>query len=264
MDFASYQKLLFQREDKVLHVTLNRPEQGNAFGEIMGPEVLRFFEEVAHDPETAVVVLTGAGKHFSSGGDIDGMERQLANPAEFQAVSDRSRRIVNAMLDCPKVLIAKLNGAATGLGASVALLCDIVIAAEHARIGDPHVKVGLVAGDGGALIWPQLIGFARAKEYLLTGDLIPAPEAAAMGLISRAVPAAELDQTVASLAHRIANGATKAVSWTKATTNIALKQLAVAVMPAAIAYEDLSAYTEDHAEAVRAFRAKRAPVFTGR
>lgn len=262
--YEGYEKLLFRREGRVLHVTFNRPDKLNAFGDVMGPEFLRFVTEVARDEDTHVVVLTGAGKAFSAGGDIEGMQRMVESPVVFERTSARSRAIVYAMLDCPKVLIAKLNGAATGLGASVALLCDLAYAATHAKIGDPHVKMGLVAGDGGALIWPQLIGFARAREYLFTGDLLEAPEAERLGLINRSVPAAELDATVDAMAQRLANGAFKAISLTKASVNLALRHLADTVMPAAIAYEDLTARSHDHAEAVRAFREKRQPVFQGR
>lgn len=261
--YDNYEKLLFRRDGKVLHVTFNRPEQLNAFGSVMGPEFLRFLHEVGHDEATNVVVLTGMGKAFSAGGDIDGMQKMIDNPASFEQTSQRSLHIVHAILDCPKTMIAKLNGTATGLGASVALLCDLVYAASHAKIGDPHVKMGLVAGDGGALIWPQLIGFARAKQYLLTGDLLIAAEAERIGLINGCVPADGLDSVVDAMAQRLANGASKAINLTKTSINLALKQLANAVMPAAIAYEDLTARSEDHAEAVRSFREKRPPVFTG-
>jgi enoyl-CoA hydratase len=264
VNFDSYTKLLFRRDGRVLHVAFNRPEQMNAFGDIMGPEVERFFGEVVHDDATAVIVLTGAGKAFSSGGDIDGMQRMIDEPASFQRVSARSHRLVFSMLDCPKPVIAKINGAATGLGASIALLCDLTYAAEHAKIGDPHVKVGLVAADGGALLWPQLVGFARAKEFLLTGNLLTAPQAERIGLINHSLPAAELDAAVDAMAQKLANGAGMAIQGTKVSINLALKQLALAVMPAAIALEDLSATSQDHAEAVRAFREKRPPVFTGR
>ena len=156
-----------------------------------------------------------------------------------------------------------MNGHAIGLGATIALSCDIVIASETAKIGDPHVSVGLVAGDGGAILWPQMIGYLRAKEYLLTGDAIPAPEAARMGLINRTVAADQLDDEVYALAHRIASGARKAIRWTKVTANIGLKQLAHSIMDTGVAYESMSNVSKDHREAVAAFREKRKPVFTG-
>ncbi|CAN7770377.1 enoyl-CoA hydratase-related protein [Pseudorhodoferax sp. LjRoot39] len=264
MDFSSYEKLLLRRDGGVLYATFNRPEALNAFGDILGPEVERFFQEVVRDETTSVIVLSGAGKAFSAGGDIDGMQRMIDAPHTFQAVSQRSRRIVFSMLDCDKPVIAKINGAATGLGASIALLCDLTYAAAHAKIGDPHVKVGLVAADGGTLLWPQLVGFAKAREYLLTGDLLPAQEAERIGLINHCLPAEELDAAVDAMAQRLASGAGMAIRGTKASINIALKQIAQAVMPAAIAMEDVTAMSADHAEAVAAFREKRTPVFTGR
>jgi enoyl-CoA hydratase len=140
-------------------------------------------------------------------------------------------------------------------------LCDTSVIAETARIGDTHVRVGLVAGDGGAVIWPQLIGYARAKEYLLTGDLMTATQAAGMGLINYAIPADELDDKVNAFADRLAAGATKAIRWTKMSVNIGLRDLAAKMMDASLAYEGLSNITPDHAEAVRAFAEKRPPVF---
>jgi enoyl-CoA hydratase len=143
------------------------------------------------------------------------------------------------------------------------LFCDLIVAANHAKFGDPHVKVGYVAGDGGAVIWPQLIGYARAKEYLLLGDTLTGEEAAKIGLITRAVPAEELDQVVDNYAQRLAGGAARAIQWTKLSINIGLKQLATSILDASIAYEALSNRTKDHQEAVNAFREKRAPRFTG-
>ena len=150
-----------------------------------------------------------------------------------------------------------------GLGASIALLSDIIVADEKAVIGDPHVKVGLVAGDGGAVIWPQLIGYARAKELLLTGDMVPAPKAEAMGLINYAVPTDQLDAKVAEIAQKILGNPRFAVRWTKTSTNLPLKQIAHTVMDAAIAYETITNLTDDRQEAVTAFVEKRAPKFTG-
>ena len=188
----------------------------------------------------------------------------IDEPASFEKTAREAKQIIFSLLDCEKPVIAKLNGHATGLGATIALFCDIVFAADSAKIGDPHVSVGLVAGDGGAVIWPQLIGYARAKEYLMTGTLMTATQAAGMGLINHVVPLAELDVRVGQFADTLAAGAIKAIKWTKLSVNIGLKQLASSIMDASLAYEAMSNVTADHQEAVNAFREKRKPVFVGR
>jgi enoyl-CoA hydratase len=264
MDFNSYKAILFRREGNVLHVTMNRPETLNAFDEDLDTDFARLFTDITNDPETDVVVLTGAGRAFSAGGDIGHMEHLLEHPEEFGEGAMRAKQIVFSMLDCPKPIIAKVNGHAVGLGATVALYSDIIFASENAKFGDPHVKVGFAAGDGGAIIWPQHAGYAKAKHYLLTGDLVPAPEAERIGLITFVVPPEKLDEAVDTYAKRLASGATKAIQWTKMSVNIGLKQLAHTMMDTSIAYENLSNYTQDHAEAVRAFREKRPPKFTGK
>jgi len=175
-----------------------------------------------------------------------------------------ARRIVFRMLECDKPIIARVNGHAVGLGATIAVLCDIIIAADHAKIGDPHVNAGLVAGDGGALIWPQLIGFARAKEYLFTGDLMTAAEAERIGLINHVVPADQLDEKVYELARRLAGGAMRSIRWTKQAINIPLRQLAHSMMDLSLSLETQSNLSKDHQEAVWAFAQKRRPNFTGR
>jgi enoyl-CoA hydratase len=192
------------------------------------------------------------------------MQQSIDVSAEFEKTAREAKDIVYSQLDLEKPLICKLNGHATGLGASLALLCDIVIASDQAKIGDPHVSVGLVAGDGGALIWPQLVGYAKAKKYLLTGELMLAAEAERIGLVTDVVARAELDAAVDAMAQRLASGATKAIRWSKVTTNLPLRQLFHSYFDAGVAYECLSNLTADHAEAVRAFRERRPPIFTGR
>jgi enoyl-CoA hydratase len=264
MNFSDYQAIVLRREGRVLHATFNRPDSLNAFNEELEADLARLLIEVATDEETAVLVLTGAGRAFSAGGDFEQMQRAIDDPELFLKGAENGKRLLFALLDCPKPIIAKVNGAAVGLGATIALFCDIIIAADHAKIADPHVKAGYVAGDGGAVIWPQLIGYARAKEYLLTGDALTGEEAARIGLINRAVSAANLDGVVGELAQRLANGASKAIQWTKLAVNIRLKQVAQSILDASFAYEALSNLTEDHQEAVNAFREKRPPRFTGK
>jgi enoyl-CoA hydratase len=259
--FDDYQAILFKRRGRVLEVTLNRPEKLNATDAVLHTELARVFTDISDDPESDIVVLTGAGRAFSAGGDVAWMQEAIDQPDRFRQTAREARQIVFGLIDCEKPIIAKLNGHATGLGATIALFCDVIFAAEHAKIGDPHVSIGFVAGDGGAVIWPQLIGYARAKEYLMTGDLMSAREAAGMGLINHVVAADELDARVDAFADKLAGGATMAIRWTKMSVNIGLRDLATKIMDASLAWETLSNATPDHAEAVRAFSEKRPPVF---
>lgn len=264
MQFSNYNNILFERAERVLTVTLNRPDKLNAIAGEFHREVSTLFADLAADPDSDIIVLTGAGQAFSAGGDLDFLEECRADPVVFYETLREARTIVLSLLECDKPIICRLNGDAVGLGATLALFCDLIIAADHARIGDPHVRVGFVAGDGGAIIWPQLIGYARAKQFLLTGEFIDAKQAAAIGLINFAVPAAELDKAVADWVARLSKGAPRAVRWTKATINTGLKQLAATMMDTGLAYEGLSGRTDDHAEALKALREKRKPNLTGR
>jgi len=264
VDYSQYPGLLCEKKDKVLTITLNAPEAMNAFSAEMHRSMSRVWDDVADDAEVNVVVLTGAGKAFSAGGNVIAMQQKIDHPEIWDHTTvPEAKRIVFRMLECDKPIIARVNGHAVGLGATVALLCDIIIAAEHAKIGDPHVNAGLVAGDGGSLMWPQLIGFARAKEFLFTGDLMTAAEAHRIGLINHVVPADQLDEKVYGLAHRIANGAMKSIRWTKQVVNIPLRQIAHSTMDLSISLETQSNLSRDHAEAVASFAQKRKPNFTG-
>ncbi len=263
MDLSGYQTLSLSQDGAIVTVALNRPELMNAANAQMEIELCRFFTEVAHDADTRVVVLTGTGKAFSGGGDFGYIREAMEAPEKFWNALPYGKRLIFSMLDCSKPIIAKINGHAMGLGATLALFCDVSFAAEHVKIADPHVAIGFVAGDGGAVIWPQLIGYNRAKEYLFTGDALLAPEAARIGLINHAVPAEELDARVQAYAQKVASMPARAVQWTKASINIGLKQLAHSIMDASIAYEALSNATHDHREAMDAIRDKRKPDFNG-
>ncbi|WP_159915682.1 enoyl-CoA hydratase/isomerase family protein [Pantoea sp. 18069] len=263
MHFEEYKTIQFHRRERVLYVTFNRPEVLNAVNELMHEELAQVFHDCSKDPHSDVVVVTGAGRAFCAGGDIEWMQDAIDVPSRFEKTAREAKQIVYSLLDCEKPVIAKVNGHATGLGATIALFCDVIFASAKAKIGDPHVSVGFVAGDGGAVIWPQLIGYARAKEYLLTGDLMSAEKAASIGLINHALAPEELDAAVDAFADRLNQGAIKSIRWTKMATNIELKKIAHSAMDACLAYESLSNVTKDHQEAVNAFREKRAPVFTG-
>ena len=244
MDFSSYQRLRFERRDRALWVIIDAGAM-NAVDFEMHEELARVFPELQLDAESDLIVLTGAGRAFCAGGDMAWFQAMIDDTALFRGIANDAKRIVNGLLELEKPIICRLNGAAAGLGASIALLSDVIIADETAKIGDPHVKVGLVAGDGGAVIWPQLIGYARAKEMLLTGDMLSAAEAAAMGLINHAVPAAELDAKVEEVAGKILGNPRWAVRWTKTAVNLPLRDIANRVMDAAIAYEINSNATRD-------------------
>lgn len=262
MDYSRYHYLSAERKDKVLTVSFNRPESLNAINAALHTELSRIFADIAQDQETEVVLLTGKGRAFCAGGDIKWFQEMT--PGQLDDLFIEARKIIIDMLEVEQPIIAAVNGAATGLGATLALFSDVIMAAENAKIGDPHVRVGVVAGDGGAVIWPWLVGVARAKEFLMTGDLLTAQEAERIGLINRVVPADKLMPTAMEFATRLANGPTKAIRWTKVSVNKILRDTANLVLDTSLALEKHCFYTEDHKEAVRAFVEKREPKFTGK
>lgn len=256
-----FETIALARKGRLVTITLNRPDKLNAVNRLMHKELVDVFTFVAEDDHSDIIVLTGAGRAFSAGGDLAHLSDTAAQPELFDIDMRHAKRIVYAILDLEKPLICRLNGHAVGFGATMALLCDIVFAADTAKIGDPHVNLGLVAGDGSAIVWPQRIGLACAKEYLMTGDLVPAKKAEELGLINHCVPASELDVWVDAFCQRLLSGSTNAIRWTKVLLNLQLKQIAHAVMDPGIAYEAVTIRSADHHEAVDALRNKRPPAF---
>jgi enoyl-CoA hydratase len=259
--FRNYHTLAFHRRGRILSIILNRPEKRNAVDDALHEELGRVFYDAQTDPESDVIVLTGTDRWFCAGGDMTWFQECIDQPQKWRDNVTVAKRIINGLLELEKPIICRLNGAAAGLGASVALMCDIVVAVDSARIGDPHVKMGLVAADGGAIIWPQLVGFARAKEMLLTGRMMSAVEGVAIGLINYAVPADELDAKVDAMADELAGGATWAIRWTKTIINLELRRIATLLSDVGLAYETITNHLADHQEAVKAFREKRKPNF---
>jgi enoyl-CoA hydratase len=261
-DYSRYQTLKIDCADRVATVTLNRPESLNAVNEQMHTELETLFAEVAYDDAINAVVLTGSGRAFCAGGDIKGMDSRVREGVRRIPLRG-AKRLIQNMLEVEQPIIGAINGDAVGLGATLALFCDIIIADERARFGDTHIKVGLVAGDGGAIVWPLLVGVARAKEFLLTGDLLTATEAERIGLVNRVVPAGQAYTEGLTLAKRLAAGPTRVIRWTKLALNKRLKEEVNLVLDASLAVETLSMATDDHREAARAFVEKRPPRFTG-
>ncbi|MGB3273538.1 MAG: enoyl-CoA hydratase-related protein [Xanthobacteraceae bacterium] len=263
MTYDDYKTIAVTRAGRILTLTMNRADKLNATDALMHEELSRIFYDVGRDGEADVVILTGAGKAFCAGGDTNWMQDTIDDPSLWRKTVTEAKGIIFGLLDLEKPVIAKLNGAAVGLGATIALYCDVIFASDRAKIGDPHVSVGFVAGDGGSAIWPQLVGYARAKEFLMTGDIIGAQTAADMGLINHCVPHEELDQRVQAFAERLAGGAIRAIQWTKMAINGPLRQIVSTNLEMSLALEGLSNVSADHQEGVRAFNEKRAPRFTG-
>jgi len=260
-DYGKYQCIRAERDGKVLKLSLNRPESLNAVNGVLHGELATIFADVNQDKETYAVLLTGEGRAFCAGGDVKGM----GDPErDWSQTTSEAKAIVNGLLDLEQPIIAAINGAAVGLGATIALFCDVIFASENARIGDPHVKVGLTAGDGGAVIWPLLCGVARAKEMLMTGDLIDADEARNLGLVNHVTAHDELIGKAMAFAQRLANGPPYAIRTTKMSVNKMLKSVTNLILDASLAYEGHSFRMEDHREAAKAFTEKREPHFTGR
>lgn len=252
-------------EGKLLVATMNRAENLNAFDPTLHREMEEFFGEVAHDQDVNAILLTGAGRAFSAGGDVKGMKERADNPGSTITRSMLGpKRLIMNLLEVQQPIIAAVNGDAIGLGATVALFCDIVVMNESARIADTHVKVGIVAGDGGAVIWPYLIGVNKAKEFLMRGNLIKGAEAEKLGLVNYAVPADEVLPKARELAEELAGGATWAIRWTKSSVNKILRERMNLILDTSLAYEWLTFQTQDHREAATSFVEKRRPNFTGR
>ncbi len=259
-----YRHIKVTRRGRCLTLALDRPERLNAFNATMHSELTEAVIFGATDPGSDILVITGQGRAFSAGGDVDWQQEACEDPALFERTVRETRQIIFGLIDCEKPTIAMVNGPAVGFGATLALFCDVSIISKSAYLSDPHVSMAMVAGDGGAIIWPQLIGFARAKQYLFTGDRISAIEAQRIGLVNQVTDDADLVAAVDAFADRLMAGAQAAIRYTKITTNIALRQLASAALDAGLGYESLTNVSADHREAISAFREKRTARFGAR
>ncbi|MDE3205021.1 MAG: enoyl-CoA hydratase/isomerase family protein [Acidobacteriota bacterium] len=232
---------------------MNNPDMRNAFVDELHEAMQEVWSHLAADHSVRAVVLTGAGKAFSAGGDIPGFIRSYEDPDHRRLSLRQARALMDAMAEFPKPVIAAVNGPAVGLGCSVAVNCDIVLIAESAFLADTHLDIGLVCGDGGAIAWPLLMSLLKAKEYLLTGDRIPAAEAVNLGLANRVVADQVLLEEAVTLAQRLADKPRQAVQETKRALNLHLQAAIAMVAPFALSAEAESFATDDVRRSVESF-----------
>ncbi len=264
VDYQRYETLKVERADGIATVTLNRPQALDAINRRMHSELEDIWGDLMKDEEVNVAVLTGAGRCFSAGGDIKDMLAAKEAKEDF-ANFEGARRLIMNVSSMEKPVIAAINGDAYGLAANIALFSDIIIVADHARIGDPHVRIGNVAGDSGAIVWPLLLGMVKAKELLLLGDTILAGDAERLGMINYALPGDQVLPKAMEFAHRLARGPSLAIRWTKVCINKPLRQMVNLMLDASLGIEfAVTNESYDHEEGVRAFVEKREPQFRGK
>lgn len=258
-----YQTLIVEQGGPgVLVVKLNRPEEYNAVDAVMHQELVDFLYEIRELPDLGAIVLTGEGKGFCGGGSMD-LLREVRD-GDFRKSSrqlEQGLSLVRDFLTARPPIITAMNGSATGLGATLALLGDFIVMAESAKIADTHVKVGIVAGDGGTLLWPPRVGMARAKEFLLSGDFLDAATALQVGLVNRVVPADQVLPTALEWAQKMADGPRHAIAYTKQALNATLLREAAHQMPLALALEARTFAQPDVTEGVNAFLERRPAKF---
>ena len=257
-----YETLLVERVNGIAQITLNRPEARNALDLTMRRELLGVLDEIEADPTSRVVILTGAGGHFCSGGDVKSM-RTRHTAAEGRMRVEALNRMVLRLVDFSRPTIAMVDGYAVGAGTNLALCCDLIVASDRAKFGELFCKIGLAVDGGGTWLLPRVVGMARAKELVFTGDVIDAAEAARLGLVNRVVPAAELESTTRALAEKIAAGPPLALRLDKQMLNRAASTDLAAALESEAFSQGLAIASADHQEGVAAFFDKRPPKFTG-
>ena len=257
VDYQSYQHLLVEKNDGIALLTMNRPEVLNATNFKLHNELSRIWLDLGQDPEIRVAVITGTGNAFSAGGDFEMIEQAIGNPDVVASNMQEASDIVHNIINLDKPVISAINGVAVGAGLAVALLADISIASENARITDGHVRLGVAAGDHAAAIWPLLCGMAKAKYYLLTCDFLDGKEAERIGLVSMAVPADELMPKAMEVARKLADGPQSAIRWTKRSLNQWLRMGAHTSFDYSLALEMLGFFGHDIKEGLQAVKEKR-------
>jgi enoyl-CoA hydratase len=261
IEYGDFQHLSFERpRPGVLLVTLDRPEVLNAANVRMHKEMSEVWSRIDADDDIAISVVTGAGRAFSAGGDLAMIEEMTSDYEALLVQWRDAGAIVERMLEARKPVVSAINGVAVGAGLAVALLADVSVCAESARLSDGHVRLGVAAGDHAALLWPLLCGFARAKYYLLTADFVDGREAERIGLVSRCVPDDRVLEEALEIASRLARGSRTAIQWTRKVLNQQLRQ-GMPIFGESLALEMLGFMGPDAKEGVAALRERREPRF---
>ncbi len=267
VDYSRYKELKLDLRDRIMTLTLSNPGRKNAVTPVMNAELATIWDDLWLDPEVSVIIFTGEGDAFCSGADLKALNAEFTSATKPRNVVNPVTRVakkhVMGILECEKPILAKVRGPAYGMGVTLAMACDMVFVSENARLCDSHVKAGMVAGDGGVLLWPLAIGIHRAKEYLMTGTPIPGTVAAEIGLVNRCLPDDELDAHVQAMAEKLRDLPPHAVNYTKMALNVALKQMTQAAFETSLAYETYTMQTADFIEATTAFMEKRKGNYTG-
>jgi enoyl-CoA hydratase len=252
-DSVSAPLLVDRLPSGVVVLTLNRPDRLNATDWPLYQLFVGALEDISHDRAVPAVIIRGAGRAFCAGGDISFMKQMYEGELDKAAVQDLQIRFFNIQMGLPQPTIAVVDGPAMGWGCTLALSCDLVFAGENARFADPHAQIGLVPGDGGALLWPLLVGPARAKEYLFTGDVVTAEEAYRIGLVNHVYPSDEVFDRAVQFAERLARGPIATIQAIKSLTNQTTRALSEQFIRAGLLMESVSQESEYHRRAVKAF-----------
>lgn len=252
--YDSYRRIRITLKDRVLSLTLDRPDKLNAVDARMHAELSTIFDDANLDPDVDIVVLGGAGNNFSAGGDADWMIELMDVEGEWKRKAVESRRIWLSLMDLEKPLVCKVQGAVRGMCATIMSLCDIVIAADDAHIADSHVDIGLAAADGCNAIWPFLLGFSKAKELLFNATVLSAHDAEKLGLVTRVVAKSELEVEVAAYVARLKQKPMRALQQTKMAINFQMKQLVWPALESGLHLLEMSNFSDEHRARVDAFR----------
>jgi 2-(1,2-epoxy-1,2-dihydrophenyl)acetyl-CoA isomerase len=260
---VGYQTLFQSRTGAVATITLNRPEARNALDITMRRELAAVLDEIEADEGARVVILTGAGGHFCSGGDVKTMREKRHTAAEGRGRVELLNAMVQRLVNFPKPTIAMVDGYAVGAGSNLALCCDLIVASDRAKFGELFWKIGLVPDGGGTWLLPRVVGFARAKELIFTADIIDAAEASRIGLVNHVVPVADLERATRALAEKIAAGPPAVLKMAKHMVNRAATSDLASALDLEAFSQGIAIASDDHQEGLAAFFEKRPPKFSG-